>query len=203
MAVLVAFIAACEVGFWVLLAAGLVARYLLGRRRLGMVLLASTPVVDLALFIATIVDLRRGGSPSFVHGLAAAYLWYSISFGHSTIRWVDQRFAHRFAGGPPPVKPPATGTRERLRYEWHGWLLGLVGWIVACGLLAGGIWAVGDLQRSGELVNWIARLSLAMLVWLIGWPLWETVRVVKGSGTRPPDDRPGAGEGEEPVVQAQ
>src|SRR5690606_36591860 len=123
-AVLLVFIVACEVGFWVLLAAGLVARYPLRRPLVGAVMLASTPVVDLALFVATIVDLRRGGSPGFVHGLDAAYIWFSISFGHSTIRWVDQRFAHRFAGGPPPAKPPATGTRVRLRYEWRGWLLG-------------------------------------------------------------------------------
>lgn len=179
---LLTFIVACEIGFWVLLLAGLLARYPLRRPRVGAVLLASTPVVDLALFLATLADLRRGGSAGFAHGLAAAYIWFSIAFGHSTIRWADQRFAHRFAGGPPPVKPPPSGTLARLRYEWRGWLLGLVGWVVACGLLAGGIWVIGDLTRSAELVNWIGRLSLAMVIWLIFWPLWETVRSLPRSG---------------------
>ena len=191
MALLLAFIVACEVGFWVLLAAGLVARYPLRRPRLGAVLLASTPVVDLALFVATIVDLRGGGSAGFMHGLAAAYIWFSISFGHSTIRWVDQRFAHRFAGGPPPAKPPATGTPARLRYEWRGWLLGLLGWAVACGLLAGGIWVIGDPEQSRGLVGWIVRLSVAMVIWLI-WPVWETAQALSGPGPRGASGRDGS-----------
>ncbi|WP_199522137.1 hypothetical protein [Geodermatophilus marinus] len=38
--VLLALIVACEAGFWLLLGAGLVTRYVLGRRRAGAVLLA-------------------------------------------------------------------------------------------------------------------------------------------------------------------
>jgi hypothetical protein len=34
---------------------------------------------------------------------APAYLGFSVVFGPSVIRWADARFAHRFAGGPPPV----------------------------------------------------------------------------------------------------
>jgi hypothetical protein len=37
--VLVALIVACEIGFWLVLGSGLVARYLLGHRRLGAILL--------------------------------------------------------------------------------------------------------------------------------------------------------------------
>ena len=50
-----------------------------------------------------------GRRPNFTHGLAAAYLGFSVAFGHSMVRWADQRFAHRFAGGPPPWRPPKQG----------------------------------------------------------------------------------------------
>jgi hypothetical protein len=38
----------------------------------------------------------------------------------SIVRWADVRFAHRFAGGPPPVKP-AKGTPERVAHLWREW----------------------------------------------------------------------------------
>ena len=67
-----AVIIACEIGFWVVILAGLAARYLLGRRRLGAVLMACVPLVDLVLLVATVIDLRRGGQAELVHGLAAS-----------------------------------------------------------------------------------------------------------------------------------
>src|SRR5918999_5442410 len=115
---LVALIVATEIAFWVVLAAGLVARYLLGRRRLGAILLAGVPLVDLVLLTATVIDLRGGATAEVGHGLAAAYIGFSVAFGHSVIRWADARFAHRFAGGPPPQRPPRHG-RARARYEWR------------------------------------------------------------------------------------
>lgn len=174
---LLALIVGCEIAFWLLLLAGLTARYLLRAPRVGAILLVCTPLVDLILFVASVIDLRRGATPGFVHGLAAAYIGFSIAFGHSLIRWADQRFAHRFAGGPPPWKPPARQTRERVAYEWREWRKGLLGWAVACAMLGGGIWLIGDWERSQELGSWIARLSLVLVVWLIGWPVWETARM--------------------------
>ena len=124
---LVALIVACEIGFWVVLGSGLVARYLLGRRRLGAILLALAPVVDLVLLTATVIDLSRGATADFAHGLAAAYIGFSVAFGHSMIRWADARFAHRFAGGPRPPRPhgtagpaPATSGASSARRSWRG-----------------------------------------------------------------------------------
>jgi hypothetical protein len=171
---LLAVIVACEVGFWVVLAAGLVARYLLRMRRLGTVLLVCTPLVDLVLFVATVLDLRRGATATFAHGLAAAYIGFSIAFGHSIVRWADQRFAHRFAGGPPPWKPPKGG-RARAAYEWREWSKGVLGWTVACALLGGGILMVDDWQRSQELAAWIGRLTFAIVIWLVAFPVWATL----------------------------
>ena len=164
---LLAVIVACEVGFWVLLLAGLVARYLLRLRRLGAGLLACTLLVDLVLLTATIAHLRGGATADFTHGLAAAYLGFSVAFGHSMVRWVDERFAHRFAGGPPPRRPPRYG-RARARYEWREFRKACVAWAVSCGLLLACIALVGDLERTAALQGWILRLT----VLLVGWFIW-------------------------------
>ncbi len=139
---LVAIILACEIGFWVVLAAGLSARYLLGRRRLGAILLACVPLVDLVLLAATVTDLSRGATASFAHGLAAAYLGVSVAFGHSMIRWADERFAHRFAAGPAPRRLPRAGP-ARTRYEWREFGKALIAWAIGCALLLAAIAIVG------------------------------------------------------------
>ncbi|MDG4789028.1 hypothetical protein O7626_24380 [Micromonospora sp. WMMD1102] len=171
---MLAVIAAGEIGFWVLLVAGLVARYPLRMPRLGALLLLGTPVIDLVILVVTVLDLRRGATANFTHGLAAAYLGFSVAFGHSMIRWADQRFAHRFAGGPPPTKPPAGGW-ARARYEWREWGKGLLGWAIACGLLGLGILMVGDPDRTAALLAWIVRLTAAIVIWLVVFPVWATV----------------------------
>ena len=120
---MIALIVACEVGFWLLLGAGLAARYLLRARALSTALLLAVPLVDVVLLAATVIDLRRGGAAGLSHGLAAVYLGVSVAYGHQLVRWADQRFAHRFAGGPAPVRPPRTGrahaARERRRWLRH------------------------------------------------------------------------------------
>ncbi len=167
-------IAACEIGFWVILGAGLAARYLLRWPAVSAVLLVGVPVVDLVLLAATAVDLHRGATATFAHGLAAAYLGFSVAFGHSMVRWADVRFAHRFAGGPAPVPPPRYGA-ARTRHEWREWGKAFVAWLIAVVLLAAAIWYVGDATRTAELAGWIQRLTVVLLIWLAGWPVWYTL----------------------------
>ncbi|MFB9236073.1 hypothetical protein ACFFWC_11020 [Plantactinospora siamensis] len=169
-----AVIAGCEIGFWVLLGAGLVARYLLRRRRLGAVLLVSVPLVDLVLLVATTLDLRRGATANFTHGLAAAYLGSSVAFGAAMVRWADQRFAYRFAGGPPPWRPPRRG-RARTRHEWREWAKAALAWAIACVLLVAAIVLVDDQARTGALRDWIIRLSAVLAIWFVAGPLWFTL----------------------------
>jgi len=107
--VIVVVIVACEVGFWVVLVAGLLTRYGLGWPRTSSALLLCAPLVDLVLLAATVADLRGGAVASAAHGLAAAYLGFSVAFGHRTIQALDQRVAHRFAGAPAPSSLPAAG----------------------------------------------------------------------------------------------
>ncbi|MET7269635.1 hypothetical protein ABZS59_00295 [Streptomyces flaveolus] len=139
----VALIIACEVGFWVLLALGLAARYLLKWRRTGVVLLLCEPLLELVLFAVTAVDLRNGAEPGWEHGLAALYIGYTVAYGHYTIRRLDGHAAHRLGGGPPPVKPPRHGM-ARAAHEGRLWLRTLLGAAVACALLQGAVWYVGD-----------------------------------------------------------
>jgi hypothetical protein len=169
---LIGIIVACEIGFWVMLGAGLVARYLLGRRRLGAVLLALVPLIDLILLVATVIDLSRGATAGFTHGLAAAYLGFSVAFGPSMVRWTDQRFAHRFAGGPAPWRPPRGG-RARARYEWREFGKAVVAWAVSCGLLLAAIAIVDDAERTEALLGWVARLTMVLGIWAI-WPISHT-----------------------------
>lgn len=169
-AVLIAPIVASEVGFWCLLGAGLVARYAMRLPRTSAVLLAGAPVLDLVLVIASVLDLRSGSAAGAAHGLAAAYIGFSVGFGSATLRWADQRFAHRFADGPPPERPPRYG-QPRARYEWRLWRRALLGWTVACGLLGLAIVAVGDAGRTAHLAGWINGLTAGLLIWALARPL--------------------------------
>jgi len=172
--VILAVIIACEISFWLFLGAGLASRYLLNLRTLGAALLICVPLVDLILLAATIIDLRGGAEASFAHGLAAVYLGFSVAFGHGIIRWADARFAHRFAGGPPPEPKPKHG-KEKIAHEWQEFGKGSVAWAISCALLAGAIVFVNDPASTEAFVSWIGRLTLVLGVWFVFWPLGYTV----------------------------
>jgi hypothetical protein len=167
-----AVIAAGEIGFWVFIVAGLVARYLLRLKRTSVVLLALTPVADLMVLVATVVDLSRGETATFVHGLAAIYLGFSIAFGPRMVRWADARFAHRFAGGPAPVKP-AKGSREKQRQEWREWGRCVIAAVIASVVLLGLILLVGAPERTAALWGWFPRMGVVVVLWFATGPLWQ------------------------------
>ncbi|WP_210491318.1 hypothetical protein [Patulibacter sp. SYSU D01012] len=143
-------IVAAEIAFWVLIALGLGLRYLAGQRRLGLVVLACTPLVDLTLLGLVAWDVSQGGTATGAHALAAVYLGVSVVFGHSMIAWADARVAYRFAGGPkPPGKPKDPALKKRL--ERRGWLKHAAAWALGCGLLMGTVLLVGDADRTQAL----------------------------------------------------
>ena len=168
---ILAIIIACEIGFWVFVIFGLVARYILRRRRTGAVLLAITPVVDLILLIAVIINLQGGGTASFFHGLAALYLGVSIVYGHKMIKWADTWFAHRFADGPAPVK------RYGWEYTKESWK-DVARTTVAAGIAAGILWLlmalVDDPSRTGALQGIYPILGIWFAIDLI-WAVSYTV----------------------------
>lgn len=143
---MVPLIIACEVGFWVVLLAGLVARYLLKAKTLSTVLLVCVPLVDVVLLAASVIDLRGGGQATVAHGLAAIYIGVSVAFGGQIVRWADQRFAHRFSGGPAPVRPPKYGP-EHAAYERRQWLRHLLAYAVAIAIMGLFSLLVGDFGR--------------------------------------------------------
>jgi hypothetical protein len=100
------------------------------------------------------------------------------------IRWADQRWAHRFAGGPPPWRPPKGG-RERARYEWREFGKALIAWSISTGLLLAAIAIVGDAERTEALQGWIVRLSMILAIWSI-WPISHTLAA---SARRPSEQR--------------
>ncbi|MER7950827.1 hypothetical protein ABTY59_25885 [Streptomyces sp. NPDC096079] len=171
---IVTLIVLCEVGFWVLLAAGLATRYLLKMPRTGMALLLCEPLLEVLLLVVTAIDLKNGADPSWKHGLAALYIGYTVGHGHRTVKWLDGHAAHRLAGGPPPPKPPKYGM-ARARHEGAIWLGTLVGAAVAGGLLLLAMWYVGDGGNTDSLRSWMyaawravgihGLIALSYLVW--------------------------------------
>lgn len=171
---IVAVIIGCEIGFWVLLGLGLACRYLWRWRRLSTALLLAVPLLDVILLAAAVIDMRGGAVGDFKHGLAAAYLAYSIVFGHRTIRWADAKFHHRFAGGPEPWKPPPGGM-ARAKYEWGFWLRIVLAYGIAFAIVMGLVWLVDDPSRTDGLIIFmygLARVPLIALIWPVSYTLW-------------------------------
>jgi hypothetical protein len=177
---MIAAIVVCEIGFWVLLAGGLAARYLLRARTLSAVLLIGVPLVDVVLLALSVFDLRRGAEAGLGHGLAAVYIGVSVGFGHQMIRWADQRFAHRFAGGPPPVRPPRTG-RAHAAHERRQWVRHLLAYLTAAAVLGVFTLLVGDLDRTAPLWAVMAPWTIALIVdFLIAMSYSASPRRVRG-----------------------
>ncbi|MFF8310471.1 hypothetical protein ACF05W_07055 [Streptomyces lydicus] len=158
----VTLIIACEVGFWVLLAAGLALRYLARMPRTGAGVLLMEPVLELVLLIVTAIDLKNGASADWKHGLAALYIGYTVAYGHYTIKWVDGHFSYRFAGGPPPVKPPRYGM-ARAKHEGLLWLRTVLWVAISAALLQIAIWYVGEDGDTASLREWQAT-SMRILI---------------------------------------
>ncbi|MGW0029157.1 hypothetical protein ACWDXD_04875 [Streptomyces sp. NPDC003314] len=151
---IVTLIVVCEVGFWVLLAAGLAVRYLLKMPRTGLALLLCEPLLEVLLLVVTAIDLKNGADPGWKHGLAALYIGYTVGHGHRTVKWLDGHAAHRFGGAPPPPTPPRYGM-ARARHEGAVWLGSVTAAAVASGLLLLAAWYVGDDGNTESLRGWI------------------------------------------------
>ncbi|KQQ93274.1 hypothetical protein ASF62_16335 [Leifsonia sp. Leaf325] len=169
---IVGLIVACEIGFWVAVVSGLVARYVLRMPRLGLVLLAAAPAIDVVLLIATAVHLKSGAQAEWAHGLAALYIGFSVAYGHRLIAWADARFAQRFAGGEPA--PKLTGAAYT-RTCWADLARTVLGAGIAGAILFGLTWWVDDPARTLELQSWYPILLLVVgidAVWAISYTLW-------------------------------
>ncbi|MEY9486225.1 hypothetical protein RKD26_002019 [Streptomyces calvus] len=187
---IVALIAACEIGFWVLLAAGLACRYLLRMPRTGLALLLCEPVLEVVLLVATALDLKNGAEPNWTHGLAALYIGYTVGHGHRTVKWLDGHAAHRLGGAPKPLGPPRHGL-ARARHETRIWLGTLTAAVVATVLLQLAIWYVGDPSRTTSLEDWrFAAWRAAGIHGLVALAYWIWPKKAPAGA---PEDGPAVG----------
>lgn len=175
-------IAVCEIGLWVLLGAGLCLRYLARLRLAGAVVLAGIPLLDVVLVVAASIDLHRGAEPDGIHGLAGIYLGTSVAFGPAIVRWADVRFAHRFAGGPPPVKP-AKGSPEKRAAMWREWARVVVAATIATAVLLFLAYVMAEPGHRDVLVSWVQRAWVVTGFWLLFGPVWEETNRSKGRAT--------------------
>jgi hypothetical protein len=165
-------IVGCEVAFWLLLVLALAVRYLLQRNQLSKALLLALPAVDLLLLVFTALDLRAGTPATFAHGLATAYVGFTIAFGTVVVVWADQRFAHWFADGPPPVTTPTRGW-PAVQYELALWLRCIIGAIITVALLVALIAYVDNEAITQELSLWFRIAFGSVIFWFVFGPAWS------------------------------
>jgi len=169
-------IAICEVAFWVFLLGGLTARYALRRDLLSRVLLVCVPLVDVVLLTVSTVDIARGATADWTHGLAAVYLGISVVFGPSIVANADRRMAHRHVVHASP--PRRRADASRLAGEWRLWLRWLLACLLASAVLGAMVLIGGDPDRTRALWDgggWFAQLGAVSVVWLLLGPGWTAV----------------------------
>jgi hypothetical protein len=167
-------IVGCEAAFWLVLLLALAARYLFKREGVSRILLFSLPAIDLLLLAFTAIDLKAGAAATFAHGLATAYVGFTVAFGGAAIRWADPRFAHAYAGGPPPVKPPNHGWFA-VRYDLELWLRCIVAWTITIVLLSALMVYVDNEALTEPLHQWFRIAFGSVVLWFIFGPAWSLV----------------------------
>ncbi|UGY93667.1 hypothetical protein [Streptomyces gobiensis] len=171
---IIGLIIAAEIGFWVLLAAGLSLRYLAKMPRLGAAVLLCEPLLEVVLLIATAIELKGGAAPGWRHGLAAVYIGFTVTHGHYMIKWADGHVAHRLAGGPPPVKPPRYGMARAL-HEWKMAARAVGAAAIAAALLQAAVRYVGAADQIVPLRDWQTKMALVAVIsviWALTYTLW-------------------------------
>ena len=169
---LYALILACEVGFWVVLLVALAVRYLLAKERLSRALLLCLPLVDVLLLAFTAIDLRRGSTATFAHGLAAAYVGFTLAFGGMAVNWADAHFAHRFAAGPVPARAPSGGW-QAVRYDFSLWGRCIVACIITMALVEALVQFVGSSEATLPLLAWHKHAFGCIVLWFFFGPAWS------------------------------
>ena len=173
-------IVGCEVAFWLLLLLSLATRYLLRKEALSRWLLRSLPLVDVLLLIFTALDLRAGTPAAFAHGLAAAYVGFTIAFGSIAVQWADAHFAYRFAAGPVPPKAP-TGGWGAVRLELKLWLRCIVACAILVVLIDALIVIVANHSTTEPLEVWYRHAFGCVVLWFFFGPAWSLFFVRRGS----------------------
>ena len=169
-------IVACEVGFWVILLLALALRYLLRKEPLSRALLFCLPLVDVLLLVFTAMDLRSGATATFAHGLAAAYVGFTVAFGGLAVKWADAQFAYRFAAGPRPGKAPSRGWAA-VRYELNLWGRCSVACVITVALIEALLQFIGAGETTQPLLAWHKHAFGCIVLWFFFGPVWSLATV--------------------------
>ncbi|SFC19870.1 hypothetical protein SAMN05443252_102159 [Bacillus sp. OV322] len=164
----------CEAGFWLIVLGGLFIRYVLKQRKIGGMVLLCTPIIDLLLLIFTVIDLKNGAPATIFHALSAVYIGVTAGFGHSMIKWMDQRFSYWMADGPIPEKAPKFGSGHA-RAERIGWFRHFLSWMIGIALMYGMILYIGDSDSTEEIQKLIKWWSIALAIdflYSFSYSLW-------------------------------
>lgn len=137
-----------EIAFWASLVLGLLMRYTFNQPRLGLWLLAATPVIDLLLLIYAAFDLHDSGHADFFHGFAAFYVVFSVVFGRDLIATMDRKFSG------PDRKPEQSASLGKCVLASAITVLVLAGLIVVTGI-GGSFW----------LLYWLIAVAFTPLMW--------------------------------------
>jgi|SRR5690554_2390386 len=164
----------CEIGFWVFLFLGLFIRYFLKCPKIGKAVLLCVPLLDLILLFATAIDLQKGAVAEFAHGLAAVYLGFTVVYGSSVIKLLDQYAAYKFASGEKINSPSMYGWNYSI-YEWKQWLKAVGAGVIAATLLLCAIKFVNQPEKTQALHEWFHYIFWFLAIWFICWPLWYTL----------------------------
>lgn len=165
-------IVACEGAFWLIVLLALASRYLLKQERTSRTLLLSLPVVDLVLLVLTALDIRRGATPAFAHGLATAYVGFTVAFGSVAIRWADSKFA-RWLANTRPTPVAASRGWPAVRDDLQLWLRCIMAWVITLALLGALIASIDREALAQPLYLWY-RIGLGSVVlWFILGPVWS------------------------------
>ncbi|MFB9431289.1 hypothetical protein [Streptoalloteichus tenebrarius] len=161
--VFLAVVIGCEIGFWVLLLAGLLTRYLLRAPRVGAALLLLAAGTQVVLLVSGAVDLARGSTASIAHVIAAIAVAIALVSGrhhlHTADRWVRRRLGRDHEAAPEaPLSP-----RDHARKKRREFRLRALEWLVAMALLAGGA-ALADFEvdRAGALFGGMAVWTIVL-----------------------------------------
>jgi hypothetical protein len=163
-------IGACEVAFWVFLVAGLGARYVLRRPRLGLVLLLGAPAADAALLALTAADLHRGAPATQAHALAAVYLGFSVAFGHDVVAAADRWAARRVGDRQAEVSRPRSPA-ERAAHEWREFAKAALAWAITVATLLGLTALAGGPGEADPLLGYVVTVSIVLVVWFAVGPV--------------------------------
>ncbi|MDG0843859.1 hypothetical protein M4L39_10405 [Staphylococcus equorum] len=157
---------AAEILFWLVIALGLISRYILRLNKLGLFFFALTPLIDLTLIITMSIDLLNGAKATLPHGIAAVYIGASIVFGKRMIQWADVRFKYYILKiGELPVKK--TGITYAKKY-FFDWLMHALAYVIGTVLLWIIILIVGQSGDVTALYNviklWTVILTVDLLI---------------------------------------